>query len=63
MVAWGKDVVWEEWEKGITKGHTDTFGVMDMFVTLIVVMVIWCVHRLELFKLYALNMCHLLCAN
>ena len=38
-------------------------GVMDMLIILIVVMVIWCVHRLKLTKSYALYMCSLLYAN
>lgn len=33
-VAWRQD-----WEKGITKGHEKLFGVMDMLISLIVIMV------------------------
>lgn len=32
---------------GRVQGHEETFGVMDVFIILIVVMVIWCVHRLK----------------
>lgn len=28
-------------------GHEEMFGVIDMFIILMVVMVIWCVHRLK----------------
>ena len=33
-------LAWEEQNREITKGHEETFGVMDMLVMMIVVMVL-----------------------
>lgn len=42
-------------EEGITKGHKETLGVMDIVIVLIVVIVLGCIHLSKFIKLYILN--------
>lgn len=46
------------------KGTPETFGLIDMFATLIVVMVSWIKHISKMIKSYTLNMAYsLFCVN